>query len=95
MSASSRRAYPAAVQRRHSPVRRRVRIAQALLVGAAATVFGGSAALARLHVPGHHREDVTPLAPPAPLLRTVRRNQLAAGIVGPAQAPPGIGSAPS
>jgi hypothetical protein len=83
------------VEGRHTSVRRRVRIAEAALVAAALAAFAGSAALARAHFPGHRKSGLTPLGPPAPLLHTVRRNQLAAGIVAPAQAPPGIGSAPS
>jgi hypothetical protein len=95
MNASSRTAYAAAVEGRHSAARRRLRIAQLALVGASAALFAGTAALARAHFPGHRKHEVTPLGPPAPLVQTVRRNQLAAGIVAPAQAPPGIGSAPS
>jgi hypothetical protein len=83
------------VEGRLTPTRRRVRIAQAALAAGAAAAFAGAAALARVHQPGHHKQGVTPLAPPPELLRVVRRNQLAAGILAPAQAPPGIGSAPS
>jgi hypothetical protein len=83
------------VEGRLTGTRRRIRVAQAVLVAAAAAAFAGIGALARAHQPGHRKQDVTPLAPPPELLRVVRRNQLAAGIVAPAQAPPGIGSAPS
>ena len=80
---------------RLEPVRRRVRIARLGLVGGAALLFGSSMALARVHFPGHHKQGVTPLAPPQNLLDVVRRDQLQAGILAPAEAPPGIGSAPS
>lgn len=80
---------------RLEPVRRRVRIAQVGIAAGAAALFGGSMALARVHFPGHHKQGVTPLAPPQRLLDVVRRDQLQAGILAPAEAPPGIGSAPS
>lgn len=80
---------------RLEPVRRRVRIARLGLVGGAALLFGSSMALARVHFAGHHKQGVTPLAPPQNLLDVVRQDQLQAGILAPAEAPPGIGSAPS
>jgi hypothetical protein len=51
--------------------------------------------LARMNFAGHRKQGVTPLAPPARLVEVVRQNQLSAGILAPAQAPPGIASAPS
>lgn len=80
---------------RLEPVRRRVRLARGLLVGGSALVFGATMGLARAQFPGHHKQGVTPLSPPAPFVDVVRRNQLEAGILAPAEAPPGIGSAPS
>lgn len=80
---------------RLAPVRRRVGLARAVLAVGGAALFGGSMALARIHFPGHHKTRVTPLAPPSSLVAVVRQNQLQAGILAPAQAPPGIGSAPS
>ena len=80
---------------RLEPVRRRMRLARVVLAGGAALLFGASAALARTHFPGHHKQGVTPLAPPADLLEVVRRDQLQAGILAPAAAPPGAESAPS
>ena len=52
-------------------------------------------ALARVQFPGHHKHGVTTLSPPGSFVDVVRRNQLEAGILAPAEAPPGIGSAPS
>ncbi len=76
-------------------VRRRVRLARGLLAGGAIVAFGATMALARVQFPGHHKHGVTTLAPPASFVDVVRRNQLEAGILAPAEAPPGIGSAPS
>ena len=83
------------VDSRLAPVRRRVGLARAALAIGGAALFGVSMALARSHFPGHHKTQVTPLAPPGSLVSVVRQNQLQAGILAPAQAPPGIGSAPS
>jgi hypothetical protein len=80
---------------RFGPVRRRVRLARVTLAVGSLALFGALTGLARVHFAGHHKQDVTPLAPPDGLLRVVRQNQLAAGILAPADAPPGIGSAPS
>ncbi len=51
--------------------------------------------LARAQFPGHHKRGVTTLSPPASFVDVVQRDQLEAGILAPAEAPPGIGSAPS
>ncbi|HUZ81264.1 MAG TPA: hypothetical protein VMU73_03390 [Gaiellaceae bacterium] len=75
--------------------RRRVRLARTALLGGGVVVFGVTMALARAQFPGHHKHGVTTLSPPSAFVDVVRRNQLAAGILAPAQAPPGIGSAPS
>jgi hypothetical protein len=80
---------------RLTPVRRRVRLARAALAVGSLALFGAVTGLARVHFAGHHKQAVTPLAPPDGLLRVVRENQLAAGILAPTDAPPGIGSAPS
>ena len=80
---------------RLEPVRRRVWLAQVGLAGGAAVLFGASMALARVHFAGHHKQGVTPLAPPAQLVDVVRHDQLEAGILAPAEAAPGVASAPS
>jgi hypothetical protein len=80
---------------RLAPVRRRVRLAQLTLAGGGIALFGASMLLARVHFAGHHKQGATPLSPPAPLLDVVRRNQLEAGVLAPAQAAPGVVSAPS
>jgi len=80
---------------RLEPVRRRVRLARSILAGGAIVVFGATMALARVQFPGHHKHGVTTLSPPGSFVDVVRHNQLEAGILAPAEAPPGIGSAPS
>lgn len=75
--------------------RKRAARARAGLTGVGLLLFGGVMVLARLHFPGHAKGDVSPLAPPSRLVQVVRENQLQAGILAPAEAPPGIGSAPS
>ncbi len=80
---------------RLEPVRRRVRLARFGVVGGAAVLFGATMGLARVHFPGHHKHGVTPLAPPSKLLDVVRQDQLQAGTLAPAEAAPGIASAPS
>jgi hypothetical protein len=80
---------------RLEPVRQRMRVARLALAGGAALLFGVSMALARVHFPGHHKTGVTPLAPPGGFVQVVQRDQLQAGILAPAEAAPGIASAPS
>jgi hypothetical protein len=80
---------------RLEPARRRTRVAQLTIAGGAAVLFGMSMALARVHFAGHHKQGATPLAPPGPLLEVVRHDQLQAGLLAPAEAAPGIVSAPS
>ena len=80
---------------RLAPARRRALLARAGLLGGGIALFAGTMGLARLNFAGHHKQGVTPLAPPAELLAVVRQNQLSAGVLAPAQAPPGIASAAS
>jgi hypothetical protein len=80
---------------RLEPARRRARLARMAIAGGAALLFGTSMALARVNFAGHHKQGVTPLAPPDRLLQVVRQNQLQAGLLAPAEAAPGIASAPS
>lgn len=80
---------------RLAPVRRRVHLARSTLLAGGIVVFGATMALARAQFPGHHKHGVTTLSPPSSFVDVVRQNQLAAGILAPAEAPPGIGSAPS
>jgi hypothetical protein len=68
--------------------KRRARVAQLCLGGAAVLVFGGSLAAVRAHAVGHAKRPVRPLSAPAGFVRVVRRDALAAGAIAPAQAPP-------
>jgi hypothetical protein len=83
------------VATRLDSARRRVRLARLAFIGGAAVLFGASMGLARVHFPGHHKQGVTPLTPPGRLLEVVRHDQLQAGLLAPAEAAPGIASAPS
>jgi hypothetical protein len=74
---------------------RRVRLARMVFAGGAAVLFGASMALARVHFPGHHKHGVTSLAPPNEFVQVVQRDRLEAGILAPAEAAPGVASAPS
>ena len=80
---------------RVEPARRRASEARIAIAVGSIVAFGATIALARAQFPGHHKAGVTPLAPPGRFVDIVRRNQLEAGILAPAEAPPGIGSAPS
>lgn len=64
-------------------------------LGGATVLFGASMGLARVHFAGHSKQGVTPLSPPGDFVQVVQRDQLQAGILQPAEAPPGIASAPS
>jgi len=75
--------------------KRRARFAKAVLFTGAAVVFAGAATLARTSFPGHAKEPTTPLSAPKKFVKIVRQNLLQAGIVAPAQAPPGASTSVS
>lgn len=75
--------------------RRRATVAKVVLGSAGALVFVLSAALARVAYPGHHKQTIKSLSPPADFVRVVRENQLEAGILAPAQADPSVATAPT
>jgi hypothetical protein len=62
--------------------------AKAVLAGAAAIVFVGTAVLARLSYGGHPKRPSSSLAAPERFVRIVRQDQLEAGLIGPTEAPP-------
>ena len=74
---------------------RRARVAKSALAVLGACVLGSAMAFARHSYAGHPKEPTTPLAAPARFVSVVRRNLLQAGIVAPAQAPPGAATAAS
>lgn len=80
---------------RLAPVRRRVRVVKTAVAAGGIALFAAAGALARVHFAGHQKQGLTSLAPPASLVEVVRRDQLEAGILAPAEAPPGLESAPS
>ena len=80
---------------RFAPVRRRAAQAKIALAGAALVSFGVGIALTRLSYAGHSKRPLRSLAAPAGFVRIVRQNLLQAGIVAPAQAPPGASTSVS
>jgi len=82
-------------EKRLEPARRRVTAAKVALAATGACVFLGVAALARVAYPGHAKRHSRALSPPQRFVQIVRRNQLQAGILAPAQAPPEATSAPT
>lgn len=75
--------------------RRRATVAKAGVAGVALLCFGGAMAFARLSFAGHPKRALRPLAAPPRFTRIVRENLLQAGVVAPAQAPPGAATATS
>jgi hypothetical protein len=74
---------------------RRATIAKAGVVGVAIVGFAGVLALSRLSYAGHSKKPLRPLAAPPRYVQIVHQNLLEAGIVAPAQAPPGAATATS
>jgi hypothetical protein len=75
--------------------RRRATVAKAGFAAAIALAFTVGMSLARHTYAGHAKQPVVPLAAPPRYDSIVRKNLLQAGVVGPAQAPPGAATAPS
>jgi hypothetical protein len=80
---------------RHEPARRRAALAKAALGAAGTVVFGVGMLFARAYYAGHPKHRLRALAPPQRFVSIVRANQLEAGIIAPAQAPPGAATAGS
>lgn len=74
---------------------RRMRAAKAGVAGVAVVGFAAAFALARVSYAGHSKKPLHPLAPPPRYVRIVRQNLLQAGIVAPAEAPPGAATSTS
>ena len=91
------RAKAAAPERREElgAAQRRANATKVGFVAAVALLFVGGMTLARHAYAGHAKQPVVPLAAPDRYERIVRKNLLQAGVVGPAQAPPGAATAPS
>ena len=80
---------------RLEPVHRRALLAKKLFAATGALVFGGAMLLARVSYAGHPKKPPQPLAAPPRFVEIVRQNLLEAGIVAPAEAPPGAGTSVS
>ena len=87
---SSRNAKP-----RVEAARRRVAAAKVGVVGVAIVGFGAALGFSRLSYAGHAKKPLRPLAAPPRYVQIVRQNLLQAGIVAPAQAPPGAATSSS
>jgi hypothetical protein len=75
--------------------RRRARVAKAVFGAGGALVFGAAMLFARHSFAGHPKSPAHPLVAPSRFVRIVRKNLLQAGIVAPAQAPPGASTSVS
>ena len=86
---------PPAPKPRIEAARHRVRVAKAGVVGAAIVGFAAAFAFSRVSYAGHAKKPLRPLAAPPGYVRIVRQNLLQAGIVAPAEAPPGAATSTS
>jgi len=75
--------------------RRRALGAKTGLAAIGVLVFGAAAVLAQRSYAGHTKQPATALEAPPRFVRIVKQDLLQAGVVGPAQAPPGAATAPS
>lgn len=87
-SARRVRAKAAKAESRVAHARRRAQAAKGAVVAVGAVGFGAAMILARSTYTAHAKAPPRSLAAPPRFVRIVRQNQLEAGIVAPAQAPP-------
>jgi hypothetical protein len=80
---------------RFAPVRRRAAQAKLALAVVAAVIFGFGVLATRVSYAGHSKRPLHALAAPPGFVQIVRRNLLQAGILAPAQAPPGASTSVS
>jgi hypothetical protein len=80
---------------RHAAARRRAQVAKTSLAAVAVVTFLGGIGLVRAHVSSHHKRKLRALAAPKRFTSIVQRDLLAAGIMAPAEAPPGAETAVS
>lgn len=80
---------------RFAPVRKRAAQAKVTLLVAASAIFVAGLVVTRVSYAGHSKRPLHALAAPPGFVQIVRRNLLAAGIVAPAQAPPGASTSVS
>ena len=74
---------------------RRAVAAKRLLAASGACIFAAAMVMARSSYAGHPKRPATALAASPRFVSVVRRNLLQAGVVAPAQAPPGATTAVS
>lgn len=86
---------PAENGSRLAPLRRRAARVKLGLVTVALVVFGVGLAATRASYAGHSKRPLRALAAPPGFVRVVRQNLLQAGIIAPAQAPPGASTSVS
>jgi hypothetical protein len=82
-------------ERRHADARRRATLAKRALAASVALTFVGAFGLVRAHVPSHQKRKLRALSAPKRFTAVVERDLLAAGIMAPAEAPPGAATAVS
>jgi len=75
--------------------KRRAAMTKTTFTAFAAVLFATGMVVARHAYAGHAKQPAVPLAAPPRFVKVVRKNLLQAGVVGPAQAPPGATSAAS
>jgi hypothetical protein len=75
--------------------RRRAIGAKAALVAVGAVVFGAAMVFSQRSYAGHPKEPPTALEAPPKFVRIVKQDLLQAGIVAPAEAPPGAATSVS
>jgi hypothetical protein len=80
---------------RVSAARRRAAVAKAVLAAGGAALFAATAVLARATYSGHPKRPSHSLSAPDRFVQVVRQNQLQAGILAPAEAPPQAATAQS
>jgi len=80
---------------RFAPVRKRAAQAKVMLIVAASAAFAAGLVVTRASYAGHSKRRLHALAAPPGFVQIVRRNLLQAGIVAPAQAPPGASTSVS
>jgi hypothetical protein len=85
----------AARARQLAAAKRRAVAAKTAATAMAAIVFGAGMVAAKAAYAGHAKEPTQPLATPPRYVKIIQKNLLQAGVVGPAQAPPGAASAAS
>jgi hypothetical protein len=93
--ASDRHAAAAERAAQLEAARRRAIGAKAVLVATGAAVFGAAMMFAQRSYAGHPKQSPTALEAPPRFVKIVKQDLLQAGIVAPAQAPPGAATAVS